>query len=223
MALVTEEDQQDFNSMSAAFVEALYADYLNDPNSVSHDWQRFFAQIAPHEWPQPQIGPSFPTFSVFNPPSDANGNGTTNGNGAYTNGHAGDQARHRHGRAARSRRPVGPRLPRARPHGRARSIRSACRGRRSRNSSRSTTASPTSTSDMSALDPHDQGSEEADAARDRRLHAQHLLPPDRRAVHAHRQLPRPPVAARPDGRDREPAGDAAAKNNSAFSRSSPTP
>ena len=50
MALVTDEDQQDFNSMSASFVEALYADYLRDPNSVSHDWQRFFAQMPTHEW-----------------------------------------------------------------------------------------------------------------------------------------------------------------------------
>src|SRR6185503_11551866 len=97
MALVTEEEQQDFNSMSASFVEALYADYLRDPNSVSHDWQRFFAQIAPHEWPQPQLGPSFPTFSMFNPPVDshpAGVNGGTNGsNGSsggtgYANGRA---------------------------------------------------------------------------------------------------------------------------------------
>ena len=81
MALFTEEaessasdespqQQQDFNSASAGFVEALYADYLNDPNSVSRDWQRFFSQIAPHEWPQPQIGPSFEVRSMFNPPSD---------------------------------------------------------------------------------------------------------------------------------------------------------
>jgi len=82
MALATDEADQDFNSMSASFVEALHADYLRDPNSVSNDWQRFFAQIAPHEWPQPQLGPSFPTFSVFNPPS------ATNGNGTHANGHA---------------------------------------------------------------------------------------------------------------------------------------
>jgi 2-oxoglutarate dehydrogenase E1 component len=81
MALITEEDQ-DFNSMSAPFVEALYADYLRDPNSVSHDWQRFFSQMPTHEWPQPQIGPSFKPSSVFNPPAGANVNGS------YTNGHA---------------------------------------------------------------------------------------------------------------------------------------
>ena len=92
MALITEEDQ-DFNSMSASFVEALYADYLRDPNSVSHDWQRFFAQIAPHEWPQPQLGPSFPTFSMFNPPdahpAGANGNAAAANGTAYANGRPG--------------------------------------------------------------------------------------------------------------------------------------
>ena len=88
MALFTEESEE-INSGNAAFVEALYADYLNDPNSVSHDWQRFFAQIAPHEWPQPQIGPSFTPSSVFNPPSAAPSVAhTTNGNGAAANGHA---------------------------------------------------------------------------------------------------------------------------------------
>ena len=85
MALVTEEDQ-DFNSMSASFVEALYADYLRDPNSVSHDWQRFFSQMSPHEWPQPQLGPSFTSHSMFNPPAvaagAAGGNGSTNGHAA---------------------------------------------------------------------------------------------------------------------------------------------
>jgi 2-oxoglutarate dehydrogenase E1 component len=93
MALFTEEaessaseesHQNEIHSANAAFVEALYADYLNDPNSVSRDWQRFFSQIAPHEWPQPQLGPSFEVRSVFNPPTDDAGvshavgsNGTT--------------------------------------------------------------------------------------------------------------------------------------------------
>ncbi|MBL9094881.1 MAG: 2-oxoglutarate dehydrogenase E1 component [Planctomycetaceae bacterium] len=92
MALFTEDPetgssgdddfQNQFNSMSAGFVEALYADYLNDPNSVSNDWQRFFAKFGAHEWPQPQIGPSFPSHSVFNPPADASpagGNGQAGG------------------------------------------------------------------------------------------------------------------------------------------------
>ena len=88
MALFT-EDVQDFNSMSASFVEALYADFLRDPNSVSHDWQRFFAQIAPHEWPQPQLGPSFPTHSMFNPPAAAGvGAASGGGNGQPTDCHA---------------------------------------------------------------------------------------------------------------------------------------
>ena len=64
MALFTEDETQDLNTMNASFVEALYADYLNDPNSVSQDWQRFFSQIGSHEWPTPQIGPSFAPSSV---------------------------------------------------------------------------------------------------------------------------------------------------------------
>src|SRR5262245_17344362 len=90
MALFTEETEE-INSSNAAFVEALYADYLADPNSVSHDWQRFFSNIAAHEWPQPQIGPSFKPSSVFNPPSAAVAANGANGhatNGSATNGHA---------------------------------------------------------------------------------------------------------------------------------------
>jgi len=95
MALFTEEaessasdesQQNEINSANAGFVEALYADYLNDPNSVSRDWQRFFSQIAPHEWPQPQIGPSFEVRSVFNPPSDDAGSHSAGSNGATLEG-----------------------------------------------------------------------------------------------------------------------------------------
>jgi 2-oxoglutarate dehydrogenase E1 component len=91
MALFTEESEtdssgddfnNDFNSMSAGFVEALYADYLNDPNSVSRDWQRFFSKFAAYEWPRPQLGPSFKAHSVFNPPADGGPATATNGRGA---------------------------------------------------------------------------------------------------------------------------------------------
>ena len=97
MALFTEEPEtgspgddynNDFNSMSAGFVEALYADYLNDPNSVSRDWQRFFSKFAAYEWPRPQLGPSFKAHSVFNPPADGGAEAAT------TNGSAGAPVKH---------------------------------------------------------------------------------------------------------------------------------
>ncbi len=62
------------DSQSLAFVESLYADYLRDPASVPPDWRSFFDQMdrggAPARW---RPGPSFPPFSVFNPPAGRNG------------------------------------------------------------------------------------------------------------------------------------------------------
>jgi 2-oxoglutarate dehydrogenase E1 component len=56
-----------------AFVEGLYEDYLRDPASVSPDWRRYFADVAPGEVrvPKPRFGPSFRSFSIFNPPAPA--------------------------------------------------------------------------------------------------------------------------------------------------------
>src|SRR5690242_19558202 len=53
-----------------AFVEGLYEDFLREPASVPADWQQFFSQIAEQEFrfPKPRFGPSFPSFSIFNPP-----------------------------------------------------------------------------------------------------------------------------------------------------------
>jgi 2-oxoglutarate dehydrogenase E1 component len=54
-----------------AFVESLYEDYARDPNSVSADWQRYFADLSNGElrFPKPRFGPSFKPFSLFNPPA----------------------------------------------------------------------------------------------------------------------------------------------------------
>ncbi|MCB9588596.1 MAG: 2-oxoglutarate dehydrogenase E1 component [Polyangiaceae bacterium] len=61
------------NAMSLAFVEELYADYLQDPNSVPEDWRAYFAGTDGNGF-KGQLGPSFAPASVFNPPSPR-GNG----------------------------------------------------------------------------------------------------------------------------------------------------
>ena len=35
------------NTLSLAFAEGLYADYLKDPSLVPEDWQEYFATLAP--------------------------------------------------------------------------------------------------------------------------------------------------------------------------------
>ena len=58
-----------------AFVEALYADYLEDPSSVGSDWQSYFADWAAGDGDaavarRSVLGPSFQASSLFNPPGD---------------------------------------------------------------------------------------------------------------------------------------------------------
>src|SRR5688500_7074189 len=62
------------NPLSLAFAEALYADYLNDPNSVSADWREYFAKVGPDDFAkEPRLGPNFRPASLFNPPAPTNG------------------------------------------------------------------------------------------------------------------------------------------------------
>jgi 2-oxoglutarate dehydrogenase E1 component len=68
------------NSLSLAFVEALYVEYLRDPASVSADWQDYFRKLGPSAARAP-LGPSFRPRSVFNP-AGANGAARLGGNGA---------------------------------------------------------------------------------------------------------------------------------------------
>jgi len=83
---------EQFNSQSLSFVEDLYLEYLRDPNSVSAEWQRYFADLTRDEGASStaQIGPTFVPPTLFNPDGrargrDANGNGHGNGNGnSYT-------------------------------------------------------------------------------------------------------------------------------------------
>jgi 2-oxoglutarate dehydrogenase E1 component len=58
---------------SLAFVEALYANYLEDPSSVAEDWQQYFAQLAAEDGDARAgraavEGPAFRPASIFNPP-----------------------------------------------------------------------------------------------------------------------------------------------------------
>ncbi|PWU08445.1 MAG: multifunctional oxoglutarate decarboxylase/oxoglutarate dehydrogenase thiamine pyrophosphate-binding subunit/dihydrolipoyllysine-residue succinyltransferase subunit [Verrucomicrobia bacterium] len=54
---------------SLRFVEGLYEDFLRDPASVPEDWRSFFSESGDGQKPQPpRFGPSFRSFSVFNPP-----------------------------------------------------------------------------------------------------------------------------------------------------------
>ena len=55
------------NSLSLAFVEGLYADYIKDPASVPSDWKAYFESLS-DEGPRPtRVGPSFRARSLFNP------------------------------------------------------------------------------------------------------------------------------------------------------------
>ena len=79
------------NTLSLAFAEGLYADYLKDPNLVPPDWQEYFAELTPDAdfSRAPKLGPSFRAASLFNAPVASNGHGqpSLNGNGK-SNGHA---------------------------------------------------------------------------------------------------------------------------------------
>ena len=67
------------NSLSLAFVEGLYEDFLQDPASVDPHWREYFETLAgkgrdgtPKAW---RPGPSFSAASIFNPRGRAGGNG----------------------------------------------------------------------------------------------------------------------------------------------------
>src|ERR1700753_3424013 len=89
------------NTLSLAFVEGLYADYLKDPSLVPEDSQQYFDEMQ-HDASdagfarEPKLGPSFKTPSLFNPapPAVKGSNGYTNGHGTNgatngkSNGHA---------------------------------------------------------------------------------------------------------------------------------------
>ncbi len=63
------------SQLNAAFVEALYADFLNDPASVPVEWRRFLEQmaLADRGRARPLARPSFRPRSIFNPGDGVNG------------------------------------------------------------------------------------------------------------------------------------------------------
>jgi 2-oxoglutarate dehydrogenase E1 component len=78
----------DVGGLNLRFAEALYADYLNDPLSVSPDWRRYFESLgggAPARGAA-RLRPTFRRRSLFNP----GGNGHLAGNGAKSRAPAED-------------------------------------------------------------------------------------------------------------------------------------
>jgi len=68
------------NDLSLAFLENLYAEYLDDPARVPEDWRKYFDQLShsgngsngsSQSAPRPRIGPSFRPASLFNAPGGA--------------------------------------------------------------------------------------------------------------------------------------------------------
>src|SRR6185437_5817142 len=74
------------NSLSLAFVEGLYADFLDDPSSVDPEWRSYFEALSaasrpaaaengePGTW---KSGPSFHPASLFNPRGRSGRNGAS--------------------------------------------------------------------------------------------------------------------------------------------------
>jgi 2-oxoglutarate dehydrogenase E1 component len=62
------------NSVSLEFIEALYADYLRDPESVTSDWRQYFQSEGNGFSKTQSLTPTFKPWSIFNPPG-AGGNG----------------------------------------------------------------------------------------------------------------------------------------------------
>jgi len=94
---LSDSSEGSVNTLSLAFAEGLYADFLKDPNLVPPDWQEYFRDLTPDAdfSRAPKLGPSFRAASLFNAPVASNGhapgvngsaNGKPNGNG---NGYAG--------------------------------------------------------------------------------------------------------------------------------------
>jgi 2-oxoglutarate dehydrogenase E1 component len=71
------ESDPGLNSLSVAFAEQLYVDYLRDPQSVPADWRGYFERLPPGAMGgQPRIGPSFQPASFFNPSGNGHSHDT---------------------------------------------------------------------------------------------------------------------------------------------------
>src|SRR5262249_53591064 len=67
------------NSVSLEFLEALYSDYLRDPNSVPPDWRTYFEGLSDGNGSSKtrSLQPSFKPWSIFNPPAPPHNGGVT--------------------------------------------------------------------------------------------------------------------------------------------------
>src|SRR5262245_20997867 len=75
-------DPQGPNTLSLPFVEALYAEFLRDPESVPEAWRQYFASLAPEAngfASRPQLDPSFPRQRLFGRAAPAESNGDPDG------------------------------------------------------------------------------------------------------------------------------------------------
>src|SRR5262245_65585546 len=63
------------NSVSLEFVEALYADFLRDPQSVPSDWRAYFESFPDGNGSPSSANrrPTFKAWTIFNPPQTGNG------------------------------------------------------------------------------------------------------------------------------------------------------
>ena len=161
------------NATNLSFVESLYAEYLRDPAAVDPQWRRYFAALGDGAGAGPGagFGPSFRPASIFNPPTGLNG-ATAAQVGA--------------GSAAGPRGPNGPVVPGCAGTSWRRSTRWGGRGPRRRGWSRRSMALPRliSIGPFSSRTIHGAGSPVV--AGYSGAVAQHVLPLDRRTVHAHR-------------------------------------
>ena len=76
-AAVADTNDQVPNTLSLAFVEGLYDDFLHEPASVPADWRRYFEQVSNGDRfaERPRLEPAFAPASVFNPPAAEARNG----------------------------------------------------------------------------------------------------------------------------------------------------
>lgn len=72
------------NSSSLAFVEAMYAEYLRDPDTVDPVWRRYFDNQQDANGSTWRAGPAFRPRSIFNPPNFTN----NSKNQTASNGHS---------------------------------------------------------------------------------------------------------------------------------------
>ncbi len=55
------------NAANAAYVDALYLEFLRDPQAIPEVWRAYFLELDGQEFGFPRTGPSFPNPGLFNP------------------------------------------------------------------------------------------------------------------------------------------------------------